>query len=172
MDPISEAEIRGSFLNCSKGDAARIKLPTDFLETPWELLDFFGWTDPSAPQRAAIVLPSEDGVQAIMLRKADRAFGGRVRSGLCQACLTSHPGGGVALFTASCPGPSGRVGNSVGEYLCADLACSLYLRGTMRPRPGAVRVEETLALDEKVERAMRKLRAFARRVADTPATVR
>jgi hypothetical protein len=169
--PINEAKIRGSFINCSKGEAARIKLPSDFPDTPWDDLDFLGWIDPSAPLRAAIVVPDERGVRAIMLRKADRVLGRAMRSGLCQACLTSHPSGGVGLFTASCVGPSGRNGNSVGEYLCADLACSLYLRGKRRPHSGAVRIEETLTLDERVERTMRKLHAFARRVNDTAQSV-
>ena len=46
MEPISEAEIRRSFLNCSKGEATRVKLPADFAGTPWADLDFYGWIDP------------------------------------------------------------------------------------------------------------------------------
>src|SRR5690349_6301305 len=127
MEPISEAEIRASFVNCSKGEAARIKLPADFRDTPWADLDFYGWIDPSAPQRAAIVVP---GPIAMVLREAERGNrSGAGRSSMCQVCLTDHAAGGVSLFTAPLAGAPGRNGNSVGEYLCSDLACSLYLRG-------------------------------------------
>ncbi|MEV6843512.1 FBP domain-containing protein [Actinoplanes sp. NPDC051411] len=167
MEPISEAEIRRSFLNCSKGDATRVKLPPDFAGTPWADLDFFGWIDPSAPLRAAMAVPGPDGLRTLMLRRADRgsASGGAARSSMCQVCLTSHGSGGVSLFTAARAGASGRKGNSLGEYLCSDLACSLYLRGKRQPRLRLVKYEETLSVEEKIERAMTKLDGFVRRVA-------
>ena len=165
MEPLSEAGIRASFVNCSKGEAARIKLPADFRDTPWADLDFFGWIDPAAPQRAALVVPSGDGAVGIVLRKAES--GGRPgagRSSMCQVCLTDHTAGGVSLFTAPLAGASGRNGNSVGEYLCADLACSLYLRGKRKPKARLVRFEETLTLAEKIDRALLKLTAFTSRI--------
>lgn len=167
MEPLTEAEIRRSFLNCSKGEATRVKLPADFGDTPWADLDFFGWIDPSAPQRAAVAVPGPGGVRTLMLRRADRAggSGGASRSSMCQVCLTSHAAGGVSLFTAARAGAAGRNGNSIGEYLCSDLACSLYLRGKRQPRMRLVKYEETLSLDEKIERAMTKLGGFVQRVA-------
>jgi hypothetical protein len=167
MEPISEAEIRRSFLNCTKGDATRVRLPPDFAGTPWADLDFFGWIDPGAPLRAAIAVPGPEGLRTLMLRRADRgsASGGARRSSMCQVCLTSHASGGVSLFTAARAGASGRRGNSLGEYLCSDLACSLYLRGKRQPRLRLVKYEETLSLDEKIERAMTKLDSFVQQVA-------
>jgi hypothetical protein len=167
MEPISEAEIRRSFLNCTKGDATRVKLPPDFAGTPWADLDFFGWIDPGAPLRAAIAVPGPEGLRTLMLRRADRgsASGGASRSSMCQVCLTSHASGGVSLFTAARAGASGRRGNSLGEYLCSDLACSLYLRGKRQARLRLVKYEETLSLDEKIERAMTKLDSFVQQVA-------
>ena len=166
MEPISESEIRRSFLNCSKGEATRIKLPADFAATPWADLDFYGWNDPGAPQRAAIAVPGPDGVRSLLLRRAARpAAGSAARSSMCQVCLTSHASGGVSLFTAPRAGAAGRNGNSLGEYLCSDLACSLYLRGKRQPRARLVKFEETLTVDEKIERAMAKLDGFVQRVA-------
>jgi hypothetical protein len=72
----------------------------------------------------------------------------------------------VSLFTAARAGASGRRGNSLGEYLCSDLACSLYLRGKRQPRARLVKFEETLSLDEKIERALTKLDGFVARVAE------
>jgi hypothetical protein len=164
MHSISEAEIRGSFVNCSRGEASRIKLPVDFRDVPWADLDFFGWIDPSAPLRAAIVVSGDDGVRSVMLRKAQQVAGSAMRSGMCQVCLTSHTASGVSLFTAARAGASGRKGNSVGEYICSDLACSLYLRGKRQPKLRLVRFNETLTLDEKVERANGRLSGFTQRV--------
>ena len=56
-------------------------------------------------------------------------------------------------------------GNSIGEYLCAELACSLCLRGKRRPKLRLVRREETLSLPERIDRAMTNLTAFSSRVA-------
>ncbi|WIM98383.1 FBP domain-containing protein [Actinoplanes oblitus] len=166
MEPISEATIRASFINCSKGEASRIKLPADFRDTPWADLDFYGWVDPAAPQRAAILLPRAEGPVAVLLRKAERGSNASAaRSSMCQVCLTDHAAGGVSLFTAPLAGAAGRNGNSVGEYLCADLACSLYLRGKKHPKLRLVRFEETLTLPEKIDRALTKLSAFTSRIA-------
>jgi hypothetical protein len=123
MEPIGERDIRSSFVNCSKGEAGRIRLPQGFAESrvPCRDLDFLGWTDPGAPL--------------------------------------------LALFVAPLAGAAGRQGNTVGEYLCSDLACSLYLRGRRRPKMRLVQREETLSLDERIERAMTNLSAFVDRVA-------
>lgn len=48
MQPIAERDIRLSFVNCSKGEASRVNLPTDFTQLPWADLDFLGWRDPGA----------------------------------------------------------------------------------------------------------------------------
>jgi hypothetical protein len=48
MQPIAERDIRLSFVNCSKGEASRVNLPTDFTQLRWADLDFLGWRDPGA----------------------------------------------------------------------------------------------------------------------------
>jgi hypothetical protein len=165
MEPLSEKDIRGSFVNCSKGEAARIRLPRDFADTPWADLDFLGWTDPGAPLRALLVVPGDDGSLGVLLRRPEARRVSAMRSSMCQVCLTSHASSGVTLFVAPLAGAAGRRGNSVGEYLCSDLACSLYLRGKRQPRMRLIRQEETLTLDERIDRAMTKLAAFTERVA-------
>ncbi|RZL74773.1 MAG: FBP domain-containing protein, partial [Rhodococcus sp. (in: high G+C Gram-positive bacteria)] len=55
MKPISERDIRSSFVNSSKGDATRLSLPDMFDEVPWEDLDFLGWGDPKLAGRSYIV---------------------------------------------------------------------------------------------------------------------
>ncbi|MEU4691627.1 FBP domain-containing protein [Actinoplanes sp. NPDC023714] len=165
MRPLDEKEIRDSFVNCSKGEAGRIKLPVGFTDLRWDDLDFLGWTDPGAPQRALLVMPGEDGPSGIVMRRPDSVKASALRSSMCQVCLTEHAGGGVVLFAAPLAGASGRRGNTVGAYICADLACSLYLRGKRTPKMRLVRREETLTLDERIDRAMTNLTAFTDRVA-------
>lgn len=167
MHPLTEAEIRASFVNCSKGEASRIRMPADLATTRWADLDFLGWTDPGAPLRALLVIPDgETGPTGIVLRRPEpRRSGSAMRSSQCRICQTGHTTDGVTLFVAPLAGPAGRQGNTVGEYLCSDLACSLYLRGKRQPRGRLVRHEESLTVAERIERAMTHLSAFAGRVA-------
>ncbi|WP_329366421.1 FBP domain-containing protein [Streptomyces sp. NBC_00669] len=162
MDPLGEAQIRDSFVNCSKGEAKRSRLPRDLAEVPWGDLDFFGWRDPGAPDRAYVVTGGERPL-GITLRIAPGARRNLMRSSLCSICLTGHSGGGVDLLAAPLAGPAGRQGNTVGIYMCADLACSLYVRGK-KTSVLAKRMEETLTLEEQVERTLRNLDAFLAKV--------
>lgn len=167
MRPLDEQEIRGSFVNCSKGEASRIRLPVGFAagDIPWSDLDFLGWTDPGAPQRALLVVPRLARPTGILLRRPSPGRANAMRSSMCRICLTDHASSGVALFVAPLAGAAGRKGNTVGEYLCADLACSLYLRGKRQPKMRMIRREETLSLPECIDRAMTNLTAFTDRVA-------
>ncbi|MGR6318313.1 FBP domain-containing protein [Micromonospora soli] len=166
MQPLDEKDIRGSFVNCSKGEASRIRLPAGFAEggIPWPDLDFLGWTDPGAPLRALLVAPGEDGPIGLVLRRPETYKSSTMRSSMCRICLTDHTASGVTLFVAPLAGAAGRKGNTIGEYICADLACSLYLRGKRQPKMRLVRREETLALPERIDRAMANLAGFTNRV--------
>jgi hypothetical protein len=163
MVPLTEPAIRASFVNCTKGEAKRLSLPRDLAAQPWADLDFLGWRDPAAPQRAYLVAESGDGLVGVALRPAS-TDAGPARRMMCSWCLTTHAGGGVLLMTARRAGPSGQQGNSVGAYICADLACSLYLRGKKKAGPGA-RLRESLTLEEQIERTRSNLAGFLDRVA-------
>jgi treble-clef zinc-finger protein len=164
MEPLTEQDIRASFVNCSKGEATRIRMPAGLAGMPWRDLDYLGWTDPGAPQRALLVVPGDAGPVGIVLRRPEKRRGTAMRSSMCQVCLTNHTADGVALFVAPLAGAAGRQGNTVGEYLCADLACSLYLRGKRQPRGRLVRHEETLSVDERIDRARTNLSGFVKRI--------
>jgi hypothetical protein len=53
---------------------------------------------------------------------------------------------------------------SSGDYLCSDLACSLYIRGKKAVRGLGGRPPERLTLEEKTERTMANLAAFIAKV--------
>jgi len=161
MKPLTEPDIRASFVNSTKGEAKRMHVPRDLAERRWDDLDFLGWRDPAAPDRSYLVIELEGRLVGIALRKAAPAA--HVRKTMCAWCLTTHSGGGVALMTARKAGKSGQLGNSVGVYLCADLACSLYLRGKKSAGPGS-RFHESLTLGEQVDRMVGHVVAFLDRV--------
>ncbi|GGR79878.1 hypothetical protein GCM10010169_25110 [Micromonospora fulviviridis] len=159
MTPLTEPAIRASFVNCTKGEAKRLALPRDLAERPWADLDFLGWRDPAAAERAYLVAGSGTGLVGVALRVAPQT--GRVRRSMCSLCLTTHTGDGVSLMTARKAGRDGRAGNSVGSYLCTDLACSLYLRGK---KNAGRRLDESITLAEKIDRTTANLAAFLQQV--------
>ncbi|MEU8700010.1 FBP domain-containing protein [Streptomyces sp. NPDC048680] len=158
MKAVTEQDIRASFVNCSKGEAKRLPLPRDLEELPWEDLDFLGWRDLSAPGRSYIVTEHDGRPAGITLRFPSQQRGFLHRS-MCSLCLTTHPGSGVSLMTARKAGPAGREGNSVGLYMCTDLACSLYVRGK-KAVPSGARFKESLTMEEQIARTTANLSAF------------
>jgi len=161
MKAVSEQDIRASFVNCSRGEAKRLALPRGLAEQPWDDLDFLGWRDPGAPDRGYLVTERGGEVVAVTLRLS--AQHGRRHRGMCSLCLTTHPGSGVSLMTARRAGQAGRDSNSVGVYMCTDLACSLYVRGKKIPDLGG-RLEESLTVEEQIDRTRAKLSAFLDKV--------
>jgi hypothetical protein len=162
VKPLTEPEIRAAFVNCSKGEAKRLNVPRDLAEFPWEDLDFLGWRDPQAPERACLAAELGGQLLAISLR-CPGPSPLQKRSNICSFCLTSHTGG-VTLMVAPRAGKTRQQGNSVGTYLCTDLACSLYMRGKKPVIGLGGRFKERLTLEEKVERTMTNLAAFAAKV--------
>ncbi|SDP06867.1 FBP C-terminal treble-clef zinc-finger [Streptomyces sp. cf386] len=158
MKPLTEQDIRTSFINCSKGEAKRLPMPRDLDERPWDDLDFLGWRDPGAPDRSYLVTEREGRPVGVTFRFPSSQRGFLHRS-MCSLCLTTRPGGGVSLMTARKAGAAGREGNSVGVYMCTDLACSLYVRGKKVVDSGA-RFEESLTLEEQIARTTGNLAAF------------
>ncbi|MFF7892906.1 FBP domain-containing protein [Streptomyces sp. NPDC007907] len=162
MQPLTEQDVRASFINCSKGEAKRLAVPRDLDERPWDDLDFLGWRDPGAPDRSYLVTERGGRLVGLSMRfqAAQRGF---LHRSMCSLCLTTHPRGGVSLMTARQAGAAGREGNSVGAYMCTDLACSLYVRGKKAPEAGS-RFEESLTVDEQIARTRSHLSAFLDKV--------
>ncbi|MEO3812238.1 FBP domain-containing protein [Sphaerisporangium sp. B11E5] len=163
MRPLTEHDIRTSFVNCSKGEAKRLGLPRDLADHPWGDLDFLGWRDPGAPERAYLVADRDGLLVGVALRVTSGASRNFTARSMCSVCLTTHTSGGVALMTARRTGEAGRQGNTVGQYLCVDLACSLYTRGKREAAGGGV-VDESLTVEEKVARTQSHLHAFLDKV--------
>ncbi|KNB49490.1 FBP domain-containing protein [Streptomyces caatingaensis] len=164
MEPLNEDEIRASFVNCSKGEARRISLPRGLAELPWQDLDFLGWRDPGAPDRGYLVAVRDGKALGVTLRVPQGGPRSMAKTTICSLCLTGHPGSGVSLLAARRVGASGREGNTVGAYMCADLACSLYLRGKKVPEFSGPRYRESLTEEERVQRLLGNVEEFLGRV--------
>ncbi|GHH71906.1 hypothetical protein GCM10018793_08070 [Streptomyces sulfonofaciens] len=163
MKQLTDQEIRSAFVNCTKGQAKRLFVPRDLADRPWADLDFLGWRDPGAPDRAYLVAELDDRPRALALRTPGPASW-QARRSMCSLCLTAHTGG-VCLMVAPRAGRAGQQGNSVGAYMCSDLSCSLYLRGRKDAGPGT-RLQESLSLEEKIRRTTANLAAFLARVTE------
>jgi hypothetical protein len=162
VKPLTEQQIRASFVNCSKGEAGRAAVPRDLPALPWDDLDFLGWRDPKAPERACLVAETGGPLVAVSLR-CPGPSPLQKKASMCSLCLTSHTGG-VTLMVAPRAGKAGQQGNSVGDYLCSDLACSLYVRGLKAVHGLGGRPPERLSLEEQVQRTVDNVAAFIARV--------
>ncbi|MGY1739296.1 MULTISPECIES: FBP domain-containing protein [unclassified Blastococcus] len=154
MEPLTEQQVRRSFVNCSKGEANAMTLPRDFEALPWEELELLGWRDPKAPLRGYLVVPAEGRPVGVALRAADTRMSSRTAA-MCLLCQTAQTGDAVSLFTARRIGEAGRNGNTVGTYVCADLQCAHRARTEIPPwladrDPGEVVAERTAELRRRV----------------------
>ncbi|MFJ4653766.1 FBP domain-containing protein [Nocardia sp. NPDC088792] len=161
MQPITERDIRSSFVNCSKGDTKRLPVPRDLDDRPWDDLDFLGWTDSSFPGRGYLVVPRDEELVGIALRYET---GGSGKSQMCTICMTTHTAHGVSLMAAAKAGESGRRGNTIGTLMCTDLACSLYARNKRRPALGQRYREDLITPEEKIERVRQNIATFVQRL--------
>ncbi|GAA4933550.1 treble-clef zinc-finger protein [Actinomycetospora succinea] len=138
--------VRRSMINCSKGDAKRMTVVDAVVGTDLDAVEFAGWQDPRMPQRAYLVTLHEGAVTGVLLRPAG---GGARRTAMCALCRTTHTDGEVTLYTAPRAGAAGREGNSVGTYVCTDLACPVTTRLERKPCPSVV-PDLSLPVDERV----------------------
>ena len=161
MISLTEPRVRSCFVNLTKGEAGRMNVPRSLADVSWTDLDYLGWRDPKSPARGYLVAEVAGVVRGVALRAPDPTAGAG-RKNLCSLCLTPHTGGGVGLMVASRAGRAGQQGHSVGTYICADLACSLYVRHLRET--GTPRMHETLTVEQKVDRLVVGLEAFVARV--------
>ena len=163
MNTHTETEIRKSFVNCSKGAAQRINIPQDVLHGDWESQIFLGWYDPKSPRAGYVVVETEHGLRGLVLEKSAQKANGGAR--MCQICLTLHPASGVSLVSIQRSKTAKDRYNSVGTYVCSNLACSDYTLGRRKPE-GIRQMEETMRPEERADRALANMRGLVERVAE------
>jgi hypothetical protein len=125
VKPLTESDIRSSFVNASAQEIEQIPIP-GLHEMLWDDREYLGWRDHSAPLRGYIVSWIDGRPVGIQVRTT----GGNRRgiAGMCSLCHTPQPMTQVSLFSAPKAGPAGENGDTLGTYICDDLACSLIIR--------------------------------------------
>ncbi|MBR7741847.1 FBP domain-containing protein [Phycicoccus sp. BSK3Z-2] len=163
MEPLTETQVRSSFVNATKGQISRMTVPQDLATRSWDDVDMLAWLDPKNPAHAHLVIPTPDhGPVGVRLKRATGGEGLR-RKRMCSLCTTTHGADGVGLMVAPRAGRAGRDGNTVGVEMCTSLDCSLYARGLLAP-PSATVIHETLSVESRVARLRHNLLTFVDRV--------
>lgn len=129
MNPLTEQQIRTSFVNASKREASQATLP-DLTALPWDRLDYVGWRDRKAPLVAYVVLELDGAPVGVLLRAGDEKAGRARRKGVCAWCEDVVVSKDVSLYVARRGGASGRNGNTIGTLICTDFLCSQNVRRT------------------------------------------
>jgi hypothetical protein len=153
MKALTEDEIRASIVNAAPGEIDRMPLP-GLHETVWADREYLGWRDARARQLGYLVFWRDDTPLGFVLRTTDRRTN---QMSMCSLCSTMQSGSQVTLFAAPRAGQAGREGNTVGTYICADLACSHIIRivppksSDLHPDPAEVVAKRSAKLLDRLE---------------------
>ncbi|GAA1961736.1 FBP domain-containing protein [Microbacterium deminutum] len=161
MRPLTEEDVRASFVNATDDELRLVALPSDFMLTDWDHLDFFAWRDPRTRGRGYVIVEVGEDPTGIILRAAEGMS--RARSAMCNLCHTMQPADQVSLFTARKSGSAGAQGDSIGTYICADLSCHETVRLAAPLAPNEVRA----SVDRKIDGTRRRTEAFVESVLET-----
>ncbi len=152
MKPLLADDIRASFVNLGDGDAARIPLPP-LHEVLWNDREYLGWRDPHNRARGYLVHWAGDRAVGLVLRASPASPPPGVAA-MCSLCHSARPSDSITMFSAPRAGEAGINGDSVGTYVCDDLACSHVLRhvppGTAARSAHDVLVERIAGLEHRL----------------------
>ena len=158
MRPLTEEELRASFVNAVPDELRVIEVPLSARTTDWYHFDFLAWRDPEFRGRGYLVAEVEGEPRGVVLRASESSA--RSRAAMCNLCHTMQPGNQVSLFTARRAGDAGAHGDSVGTYICSDLSCHDNVRLAAPLAPSEVRG----SVDLKIDGTRRRTEAFVARV--------
>jgi hypothetical protein len=161
MHPLTDKQIRSSFVNASKREAADATLP-DLAAVDWDRVDYLGWRDRKAPLSAYVVAPVDDEPVGVLLRGGDK--GGKRKKAVCQWCADVVVTDDVTLYVARRAGAAGRAGNTIGTLICTDFVCSQNVR--QPPTRSEVGDDAEAMRDAIVERRIAELRDRSARFVD------
>jgi hypothetical protein len=91
----------------------------------------------------------------------------RAMSAICSLCRTQQPASQVSLFSVPKAGQAGRDGNTVGTYICSDLACSTIIR--ILPPPSDMQPSPAEVVASRAEGLTTRLQSFTNEVLKTAA---
>lgn len=150
MKPLSHGDILQAFAAHERPDTA---LPP---EPAWDELDFLAWIHRSG-HLGYVVFQGWDDTRGLVLERSVVRTSG-LRRFMCDLCCTIHGQGGIASFTRwNRARTQART-----QSLCADLACSLYVRGLQTN--GCAQLPETISREKRIERLFSNFNRFVERM--------
>jgi len=161
MLPVSENDIRASFVNATRKELGDLALPAGFAELNWDRLDYLGWRDPKYAKRAWIVAPVADALIGVVLRQADADPRRRAQCSWCEDVTLPND---VVLYAARRAGSAGRKGDSLGTLVCMNFECSSNVRKL--PPVAYLGFDVEAARLERIEVLRTRVAAFATAVAE------
>ena len=161
MLPVSENDIRASFVNATRKELSDLALPAGFAELNWDRLDYLGWRDPKYAKRAWIVAPVADALIGVVLRQADADPRRRAQCSWCEDVTLPND---VVLYAARRAGSAGRKGDSLGTLVCMNFECSSNVRKL--PPVAYLGFDVEAARLERIEVLRTRVAAFATAVAE------
>ncbi|MEV7607439.1 FBP domain-containing protein [Paenarthrobacter sp. NPDC089322] len=167
MQKITAHQIRSSFINASRSEAAKLNLPHNFDTIDWENREFLGWRDAKMPQRGYLVVPNQGELTGIMLR-APEGGAGKKRAVLCELCRDVFSKDDVYLWVAKRSGQSGKNGNTVGTLICAEFGCNANVRkeppvNEINPDPAAAVLKQIAGLEFRTAQFLDRVRNGSQR---------
>ena len=161
MDTLTPQELRDSFVNCSRADAADLPLPPGMHEVDWSRREYLGWRDPRLPQRGYVVIPTGSGPVGIVLRASEASMRSHAPT-MCGWCQDVHVRRDVYFWSARRAGDAGRRGDTVGALVCASFECTENVRRT--PPPQFVGFDSARVIEEQIAGLGERVRRFAQAV--------
>ena len=126
MQPLTPTQIRESFVNAAQAEVQSISMP-GLHEVMWEQREYLGWRDRQAHHRGYLVYWQGDTPVGLVLRASEFSLQNGI-SAMCSLCHITQPSHQVTMFSAPRAGQAGRDVNTIGTYICDDLACSHLIR--------------------------------------------
>lgn len=123
MHPLTRDEVRRCVVNLDP-PSARVRLPAWFDDIRWERIDYLGWRDTRASQRAYLVGVVDGETVGALLRQSPNKPALASRAVMCDLCRFTRRFNEVSLFTAARASLDKRRRlSTVGLLLCTDLDC-------------------------------------------------
>lgn len=157
MRPLTERDIRASFINASRKEVSDLSLPAGFAEIDWDRLDYLGWSDPKFPRRSYVVVEIDDRLVGMLLQQAEQRTAARAQCSWCDDVTLTND---VQFFAARKAGSAGRKGDTLGTLVCANFGCSAVVRKL--PPLAYQGYDREAARAERMRRLGEHVRAFAR----------
>lgn len=154
MQPLSADQVRACFVNSSRSKVASMTLPAPWPPDRLEERDYLGWVDAKAPQRAYVVLGEDISDEPVGIELRVGTSVGPARTTLCDWCRTDDGTSTARLLVARRAGPRGRAGDTVGQYVCGDLACWKRVRRPLKPHEKSITGAPDLRVDDLRSRVL------------------